>query len=149
LPVTGRPLASHEKYRCSALAFSPDGSQLAGLLETLSNVAGICWDVASGRIVLFENHSADVLRNARGTVSYDGPAVAWIPDASGWLWKGHVLVDRESGRPYFVLPATTGHTRRMVAADRIVAYGTVSSKSVLSRSKSPPKISRKPLPPFA
>jgi hypothetical protein len=75
------------------LAFSDDGTFLAGLLET-KRLRVLCWNVTDATVV------ADYEIAAEGdpTSSRTHSQLEWLPDRSGWLIKQHLLVPFRAGK---------------------------------------------------
>lgn len=103
---------------CQGLAFAPDGSALAGLFESGLTSWVAVWDIPGGQLVgqhevTFDRAMVTGPRLARGR-----PLQA-LPDSSGWLVHGAVVVDRASGAMRHTLPALEGtpSARFVVAAD--------------------------------
>src|SRR5262249_8599713 len=87
--------------RCYGLSFSPDGKELAALNEIGTGAQLLVWDFADGKTLL--NHS---YYERLSDIDYHGPGLQWMPDKSGLLISGHVLVDRETGEEIWNLPTT-------------------------------------------
>jgi hypothetical protein len=74
-----------------AMAFSPDGSELALLLDNRQSTRRIViYDVATGAL--------KALHAPVALVQNGGPAFQWMPDSPGFLVGSGVLLDRSGGR---------------------------------------------------
>ena len=112
-----------------ALAFSPDGTEMAGLFEpSVGRSRIIAWDVAKGEVVVDHavNGSPSVLTPSAGL--YDRHVLEYVPDGSGWLAYGHVLIDRGAGRIVRVLTMpplyhNLGHNRMLEPDHVVTAFG--------------------------
>ena len=97
------------EFGCDALAFSPDGSELAGVFSFGLNAELIVWDVRTGRArqqIDLRSSLSDALPG--GGAHYDGRPLEWFPDGKRWLVYGHVVVDRDAGGVVWVLPKDAG-----------------------------------------
>ena len=92
---------------CEGIAFSPDGRELA--LDVKCNWRNhlLFIDFSAGRIVL--DREVDNTH-----FWYDGPRLEWMPDKSGILYKGHLLIDRVTGDGVWTFPRTDSSPRRMI-----------------------------------
>jgi WD40 repeat protein len=79
------------------LAFSPDGTELAGLFHAASRSRLIAWDVVRGEVVVDHVFDRDLSWEAKHTAFYEGRSVTWLPDSNGWLVFGQLVIDRRSG----------------------------------------------------
>ena len=97
-PIPGAADTSHPLHG-SGLAFSPDGKELALLLERLDRRI-IVWSVEQGTIL------ADFSLSARPEfpLSRRAAAFSWLPGGDGWLVGGDQIVDRLSGVVLFEVP---------------------------------------------
>jgi hypothetical protein len=87
--------------QAAGLAFSHDGEELA-MLWRLKNADCwariLCWEVKTGKKLL-DHKIGNELPNIDSLWSHGGPLTfQWLPDRSGWLLFGHLLVDRDSGK---------------------------------------------------
>jgi len=89
-------------YDCEGLAFSPDGTALAGLF-TLGNATHLMsWDATTGQLV---SDFASPGHNVYGkSFSYEGQPVQWLPDQSGWLIQDQTFVERQGGQVVWSVP---------------------------------------------
>jgi hypothetical protein len=116
------PKTEEGDLTCAGMAFSPDGEEVAAVFGPKRTPRVVCWEVESGKV------AADVKVEDLGErlkdVEYQGSAVEWVPDRSGWLLFGYALIDRESSRPVWSLPVTSAvypaSPRRMVDASRVL-----------------------------
>jgi WD40 repeat protein len=88
--------------QAAAIAFSPDGEQVAMLwrLGQRPDCWGrlLCWDVRTGKKV--HDHKIGYALEAIDSIWADwggARTLQWIPDKSGWMLFGHLLIDRRSG----------------------------------------------------
>jgi predicted Zn finger-like uncharacterized protein len=88
------------------IAFSPDGTLLAVYLRGPGNGRILAVDVAAGRVVVDLTCS-----QAFNDLHYQGPALEWLPDNSGWLVKGDTVLDRATGKPRFSVAGAGIKTR--------------------------------------
>jgi len=109
-PVPGTP------RRCSAMAYSQDGSELAALLSFShgSDLHLVCWDFISGDIAL--SHEYD----GGSRFGHSGESLQWLPDRSALLYRGSVLLDRETGMEIWTFPEDRSNPRRMLGLDRML-----------------------------
>jgi RNA polymerase sigma factor (sigma-70 family) len=93
----------HEMH-CKGLAFSPDGTELAGVFE-MFGVSVLCWNVANGsRSAQYE---FDDKSGIKSRLNERVGAIDWLPDKSGWLVFGATIVDRKTGEKLFTIPTDT------------------------------------------
>jgi len=89
---------------CKGLAFSPDGTELAGLFDSFG-LHLLCWDVATGRLThQFKYGDKSGIKMPPG---FDGIAFDWLADRAGWLLFGTVVIDHQSGQKTFTIPSDT------------------------------------------
>jgi hypothetical protein len=89
--------------QAAGMAFSPDGKELAVLwrLGKMPDLWGRVrvFDVATGKKVA-DHALGYAMKNMDVTLGMGGGggrAFLWLPDSSGWLVQGHVIVDRKTG----------------------------------------------------
>jgi len=118
-------LSEHHRYEYQDLAFAPDGTEIVGLFRIEGTDTLFCWNFADGELLVEDK--CDYLSGSGGYGSvgggYDGPPIEWIPDKSGWIYRGHVLLDRQTGGPIWQLPVTSDQPRRMFGPDHIMLMG--------------------------
>jgi hypothetical protein len=83
---------------CQGLAFTPDGTELAGLFVTNDKSRLLSWKIGPGKLV--ENHlfSTELIKRFQNSFSDHGRPLEWLPDHSGWLLYGKALMNRGNGR---------------------------------------------------
>ena len=77
------------------LVFSPDGTQLAGIVSGRL----ICWSINGGLLL-----DSKLPAEWSSYFNDDGPAIQWLADGSGWLVWGQHLVDRIDTKLHWSLP---------------------------------------------
>ena len=100
---------------CEGTAFSPDGRELALVVGSGSGHRLFIVDFSSGRI--------DVDQDYRGNLRfffYDGPVLDWLPDKSGLIWRGHILLERTSGEEVWYFDTTDGNPRRFIRDNELL-----------------------------
>ncbi|MAG94022.1 MAG: hypothetical protein CMJ48_09760 [Planctomycetaceae bacterium] len=91
---------------CESLAFSPDGSELAGVLKTYADGGKqwlVGWDMKSGKPA-FEHDVATDLQTKAVSGTNSSPHVRWFPDGKWLLLFGRYIFDREVGGPIWRVP---------------------------------------------
>jgi hypothetical protein len=110
---------------CNALAFSPDGRELAGLFEFNRISQLLCWNVADGEQVVQIDFGAPVRAILNATVAYLHHPLDWFPDRGRWLVYGQGVVDRDAGRLIWIIPEAAALVprgiRRVIDQDRVLA----------------------------
>ena len=101
---------------CSAMAYSQDGSELAALLSfsTSSDLHLVCWDFVSSDIVLSYEYDGG------SRFSHSNESLQWLPDKSALLYRGSVLLDRETGMEIWNFPEDRSNPRRILGLDRML-----------------------------
>jgi WD40 repeat protein len=117
------------------LAFSPEGDELsvAGLSNGFNaKLQILAWNLQSGRQTA--NHELAV--NDLPAI-YQAAALEPLPDHRGWLVKGKILVDYQTGKRYFDLTDPSsglGHPRRVIGPDQIlVADAAQGAEGLLTK----------------
>jgi hypothetical protein len=116
------------------LAFSPDGSELAGLFfDQPRSWRLVCWDLRRSGQPVDLALGEDL--GLKGEASYKGAPLEWLPDRSGWLLYGQVVVDR-AGKHQVAFPVDI-RTRPVLChiltgdyAARVVPRGGVQGSEV-------------------
>ena len=106
--------------------FSPDGAELAMFVEQSSGHHLYIFDVASGRVLLNKDYRGDL-----PYYGYHGPMIDWIPDKSGLVYAGHMLLERKTGDEVWVFPETDHNPRRLITAGDILVLMQNRSEKVL------------------
>ena len=90
----------------AAIAFSPDGSEIAGMFGGLGTpVRIVVWDVRTANVTAdLLAPAADPAAQVAGASAQPIRPLAWLPDASGWLLEGDVAISRASGDVLFRRP---------------------------------------------
>jgi len=94
---------------CYGIAFSNNGEKLAALFRGESAGYLLIWDFRNGE-VLVERPYDDRLPH----YSYEGPQLAWMPDDSGVIFRGHIMADVQTGLEVWNFPKTTRDSRKII-----------------------------------
>lgn len=113
--AVGQVLLKEESWGCEGMAFSPDGTELVVLLRPGSRHQLINIDFATGKVLLNQEYSGTL-----ESFGYDGPTLEWMPDKSGWIYKGHLLLERDTGGEVWTFPRTDSKPRRMMRPGEIL-----------------------------
>ena len=89
---------------CKDLAFSADGAELAGVFDSFGTYL-LCWDVATGRLT--HEFKYDDKSGLKQPLGFEGIALNWLSDRSGWLLFGSIVIDHSSGQKTFTIPSDT------------------------------------------
>jgi WD40 repeat protein len=89
---------------CKDLAFSPDGTELAGIFDSFGQHL-LCWDVATGRLT--HQFRYDDKSGVKAPPFYEGPAIDFLADRAGWLVFGALVIDHQSGQKTYTIPSDT------------------------------------------
>jgi hypothetical protein len=107
------------------MAFSPDGKELAMLWNNVGRKKQgfgkmIVFEAATGKI-LASHELAELTGVDMGSPRDDFQALQWVPDGSGWLLYGLVLMDRQTGKELGRLGGdkTLARLRRFVDASHV------------------------------
>lgn len=119
---------------CEGAAFSPDGAELAILVSAGSGHRLFIVDFASGRIQVDHDY-----RGRLQHYFYDGPVLDWLPDKSGLVYEGHVLLERKTGEEVWYFPSTDGNPRRFIRDGEILVLLRNRSDKVLQTLELPDK----------
>lgn len=111
----------------AGVEFSPDGKELAVLWHYLGKKKGgygkvLVFDAATGK-KLASHDLADV--SGVDTGSKGGlEAIQWVPDGSGWLLFGSLLIDRQTGKELGRVGGDKklAHLRRFVGPGHLTAF---------------------------
>jgi hypothetical protein len=123
--LVGRLSLPGEHPMPEGLAFSPDGKELACLLQDLGGPARlISWKMATGKPAVQHSLAKDPKDLAPNAFAYTGEVVQWAPDGSGWLLYGAVWIDHCSGELLSQVPNDPedlrGLPRRLFGKDQLV-----------------------------
>ncbi len=136
--LAGMPGLGHAS--CEGLAFSSDGTALAGFFSGLGVAHLLCWDVTTGTM---ESHvRAEGVNPYAQTHAYDGQPVQWLPDQSGWFINDQLIVERKTGQTVWNLPfdKKMGHVedpRLLLDFDRLVGMVKVRDQKLFQVIKIP------------
>lgn len=138
-PVKGEvvgelPLPKEIGMQVKALAFSPDGTELACYTEAFGKARLISWTLAKGEVAIDHSFVQTVAQLAPKGDNYAGRVMEWVPDKSGWLFYGQVWIDYASGAPIHTLAPPAGATnyqRWFIGKDHVaLTGGTAASQQV-------------------
>ena len=120
--------SSRSSVNCKGLAFSPDGKELAGVLDSYGDEHKfhlVGWSTETGKVVFQHAFSEDVQRDA-SSAARDGAQVQWFPDQQRLFLYGTYVFDRKVGGPVWTLPEDESRSREAAAVfgnDRIIGIG--------------------------
>jgi hypothetical protein len=127
--------------QAAGISFSPDGREFAVLwrLGRKPDLWGkvLVFDAATGKRVA-EHKLGYLTQNIDSLWSDGGPGcLQWVPDGSGWLLFGHLLIDRQSGAVTGRVgdePNWTGEMppRRFIGRDYVTTVVKVGLDNVLT-----------------
>ena len=120
------PLASAVNFSipttCGGLAFSPDGTELAGLFESGGTEMRLLgWNVDAGSIAF--NHDISDALGSDGFSIFRGAHVEYAPDGQALLVRGRSLVERQTGALLMQIPVGSrnlGHPLRLLPNDALL-----------------------------
>ena len=122
----------------ASLAFSPDGTELAGIFHRSDRITLL--SIKLDGTVTAQHTFQDELRSVKNQVKYPGPTLEWLPDASGWLVYGHAIIDCTAGGPVWVAPIKDpGSTspRRFLDKETIIGVTGTAERAQLVSGKLP------------
>ncbi|HVX64718.1 MAG TPA: hypothetical protein VHC19_29130 [Pirellulales bacterium] len=91
-----------------ALAFSPDGEELAALDDGFAEARLACWNMESGELAASIDLQDSLRDRLGGSVGFSGRSLEWFPNRQRWLVSGRVIVDRSAKGAVVRLPQETG-----------------------------------------
>ncbi len=119
-----------------AIAFSPDGEEIAILVEQSQDMILFCWSMKTGaslaKHVLKQPHPrTHISSSSRHRV------IDWLHGGRGWLVQGSAIIDREKGGPVWVaddgLSSITRGVRRVIDEQRfLVLRGDYNSRTLVT-----------------
>lgn len=118
----------NDKLQTAALCFSPDGLELAALMNDGGGSALIVWSAADGKQVTDLRFAKPLAQSIPNSRDYQGHPLQWFPDRQSWLVYGRGVVDRQIGGPVWVEPpAPDGHApgegRLLLDGQRLAKIG--------------------------
>ena len=122
-----------EEMQEGSLFFSPDGSEIVALLRGGGGIDRLLtWNAATGESsgVWFVGRSDwETEHGGIDLLAYEGPAVEWLPDGSGWLLDGHVVVPREESAEVLHFPPTGDMSpRHLISANQAIVRAPISQE---------------------
>ena len=119
-----RPPIGFSAYQ--GMAFSPDGQELAVYGSTFGASSQlVVYKLDRGELVLHHKFAKDVGTMVKNRFAYKGQPLEWIPDKSGWLMFGQIMIDYASGAPVYDIPWPAQDfsffPRRFIGPDYVVA----------------------------
>jgi WD40 repeat protein len=115
-----------DSCRCAGLFFSPDGKEIVALLSSQSDQPDrlLGWDAESGELSqdwFVAREAWEQEHDGVDLLAYEGRAVEWLPDGSGWLLYGHMVLAREAPAETLGFPPSGDMSpRRLVNANTLV-----------------------------
>jgi WD40 repeat protein len=122
---------------CKALAFAPDGKELACLTEAFGSSSRLLsWKMTDGTPTIDHKFVKDVHTLVKNAFGYRGDIMEWVPDGSGWLLYGQLWVDYKSGAPVYTIDYPAGEfqyfPRRLIGKDHVVQSGGGFQKPMMN-----------------
>ena len=143
----GRPAGEFEfekegstHWDCKGVAFSPDGTALAGLFRVGNTARLLAWDAANGTLVCdFHANGGDGFGKSHANANLP---LQWLPDQSGWLVFDANIVERQSGQIVWSLPIPPikykeHGPRKILDLGRLVALAEVNGRELLRLTSIP------------
>ena len=112
----------------SALAFSPDGTELAGLFS-LDGFRLVVWKT-DGSIVVDQPLGLQI-----GGGYNNGPPIVWAPDGLGWILHGNYYFDRRLGVVAWILEPPVQHNYQhpwLSSSEVIASVGDFQNRSLVA-----------------
>ncbi|MGE5192839.1 MAG: WD40 repeat domain-containing protein [Deltaproteobacteria bacterium] len=127
---------------CHAVAFSPDGAELAVLCESREESNLLAFHAATGELAA-QITTDDSLRTSLNAGNWQGGrALEWFPSRQRWLVYGQGVIDRAAGRLVWTLPRDKsgaiqiGH---VLDDERLLVLGTEKQEAALVAREVPPR----------
>ncbi|MCE9526265.1 MAG: hypothetical protein K8R36_09455, partial [Planctomycetales bacterium] len=111
----GEVLLEDNPYDLSGTAFSPDGHLLALMYRASSRERLVVVEFPTGKVLLDHPYETSL-----EYFSYDGPVLDWVPDKSLIVYKGHLLLDAQTGEDVWTFPKTDSLPRRIIRSGEIL-----------------------------
>jgi hypothetical protein len=121
----GEVLLEENPYDCEGMAFSPDGHLLALLYRAGNGPRLMVVEFPTGKVSLNHQYSSSL-----ESFWYDGPVLDWVPDKSAIVYKGHLLIDPQSGEDFWTFPTTDKQPRRIIRQGDILVARKGNKASV-------------------
>ncbi|NOX55827.1 MAG: hypothetical protein GXP27_15575 [Planctomycetes bacterium] len=134
--VGKRPLRSYSEtgaVKCSGLEFSPDGKELAAMIDDYQRFWLVCWDVATGNEVEEWELRSEWKRDVPPGVNHS-LSVLWFPNRQRWLLFGNHVFDRKAGDVVWSLPKTFNALERRVLDDERIVAAEGRARNVIVRT---------------
>lgn len=126
-----------------SLSFTPDGQQVAVLLEGASETRVVAYDLSTGKPAGEHVVPGHISLGTHAASSYDGPKLQPMPDGKGWLLFGRLLLDRETGLVVWHLRSAEGNyensERFPIPGDGLLLVSGQNRAKYLTRMQIPRK----------
>ncbi len=136
--TSGKPAGalqlSKKPSRSDGMSFSPDGTKLAAMISTTGSHQLYVFDFQSGKTLLDHDYGERL-----SSFSYKGPELDWVPDGSGLVYQGHLLLEPTTGGEVWEFPHTDNSPRRMVRPGEILVLLRNRGTKVLGTADLPEK----------
>jgi hypothetical protein len=127
---------------CHALAFSPDGAELAALYETPTESHVLIIGAADGNLALDVRIEECLRTRLRAADWQGGHGLEWYPNKQAWLVYGQAVVERASGEVVWTLPPDdSGGIRvgHLISNGRLLLLGVEKQDMALPVIEIPPQ----------
>jgi predicted Zn finger-like uncharacterized protein len=117
-------------HTVNGLAFSSDNSHAAIYSGSWDGLSILEWDVTKKTIV--QNGTVPINASDISFHSALGDTFQWTPDGEHWLIKGHLLLERKSGNPIWMLQSQSSLFVSPILLDQETLLVPVRSKGIES-----------------
>ncbi|HID23086.1 MAG TPA: hypothetical protein EYP14_11890, partial [Planctomycetaceae bacterium] len=128
-----RKYSSTGMTRCSGLEFSPDGKELAAMIDDYQRFWLVCWDVATGNTVAEWELRSKWKEDVPPGVNHSR-SVLWFPNRRRWLLFGNHVFDRKATAVVWSLPKRFNTLERRVLDDEHIVVAEGRSRDVVVRT---------------
>ncbi|MBX3444198.1 MAG: hypothetical protein KF774_17480 [Planctomyces sp.] len=111
--------ARGEHFEWVDLDFSPDGREFAALRTSQAATELTVFDLATGDAVRSHRLPGQVFASVPSSGAYQGRMLEWLPDGSGWLLVGGLILDDVSGQAVWMLDPRSNTSPRRILGEEV------------------------------